>query len=52
MANYPDAFTQLRNLLKQREHLYSQADFTIDTSGLGIARSVKRIVAHVKTRSD
>jgi XRE family aerobic/anaerobic benzoate catabolism transcriptional regulator len=52
MANYPNAFTQLQNLLKQREHLYSQADFTIDTSALGIARSVKRIVAQVKTRSD
>ena len=49
-ANYPDAFTQLQNLLKQHEHLYSQVDFTIDTSGLGIARSVKRIVAHVRTR--
>jgi XRE family aerobic/anaerobic benzoate catabolism transcriptional regulator len=52
MANYPNAFTQLQNLLKQRAHLYSQADFTIDTSALGIARSVKRIVAQVKTRRD
>jgi XRE family transcriptional regulator, aerobic/anaerobic benzoate catabolism transcriptional regulator len=52
MANYPDAFTQLQKLLKQREPLYSQADFTIDTSALGIARSVKRIVAQVRRRSD
>jgi XRE family transcriptional regulator, aerobic/anaerobic benzoate catabolism transcriptional regulator len=52
MANHPNAFTQLQNLLKQREPLYSQADFTIDTSVLGIAGSVRRIVAQVRAIDD
>src|SRR5262245_56520211 len=52
MAHHPNGFTQLQNLLKQREPLYSQADFTIDTSVLGITRSVTRIVAQVRKRID
>ncbi|HSE42462.1 MAG TPA: shikimate kinase [Acidobacteriota bacterium] len=44
MANNPNAMEQLQNLLRGRESLYAMADHTIDTSTLGIPKSVKRIV--------
>jgi XRE family aerobic/anaerobic benzoate catabolism transcriptional regulator len=44
MANNPNAMEQLQNLLRGRESLYAMADHTIDTSALGIPKSVKRIV--------
>jgi XRE family transcriptional regulator, aerobic/anaerobic benzoate catabolism transcriptional regulator len=43
ITNYPNAFTQLQNLLRQREPLYAQADFQVDTSQLKISESVARI---------
>ncbi len=44
MANNPNAMEQLQTLLRGREALYAMADHTIDTSSLGISKSVKQIV--------
>jgi XRE family aerobic/anaerobic benzoate catabolism transcriptional regulator len=44
MANNPNAMEQLQNLLRGREALYAMADHTIDTSALGLSKSVSRIV--------
>jgi XRE family transcriptional regulator, aerobic/anaerobic benzoate catabolism transcriptional regulator len=49
MTNYPDAFTQLQNLLQGREPLYARAEAIIDTSTLGIQGSVKEILSKVTT---
>jgi XRE family transcriptional regulator, aerobic/anaerobic benzoate catabolism transcriptional regulator len=43
VTNYPNAFSQLQMLLQRREPLYGQADFIIDTSTLGVSKSVQRI---------
>lgn len=48
ITNYPNAFAQLQNLLRQRQPLYSLADFTINTSDLKPDRSVAKIVQSVK----
>lgn len=50
MTNYPNAMEQLQNLLHSREALYSLADFTVDTSDLGMERSKRRIVEAVRGR--
>ena len=47
MANYPDAFAQLQNILVERAPLYAQAHWTIDTTKLGVAGSVEQIVRSV-----
>ena len=44
MANNPNAMDQLQAILRRREPLYAMADHTIDTSSLGISKSVKKIV--------
>jgi XRE family transcriptional regulator, aerobic/anaerobic benzoate catabolism transcriptional regulator len=44
MQGRPAARRELGELLKARRHLYSLADATIETSTLGVARSVARIV--------
>ncbi len=44
MRNYPDAFGQLQSLLHRRESLYARADLAVDTSTLGIQRSVAAIL--------
>jgi XRE family aerobic/anaerobic benzoate catabolism transcriptional regulator len=44
MANNPNAMEQLQDLLRGREALYTMANHTIDTSALGISKSVNRIV--------
>jgi XRE family aerobic/anaerobic benzoate catabolism transcriptional regulator len=49
MTNYPDAFTQLQNLLHRREPLYSRANATVNTSGLGIQGSVKQIISEIRS---
>ena len=49
ITNYPNAFSQLQMLLQRREPLYSQADFVIDTSDLGINGSLKRIASYIKS---
>jgi len=52
MAGDPNAMDQLQSILRQREPLYSRADFVIDTSRLGIAGSVKQLLATTKRRDD
>lgn len=44
MAGDPNAMQQLRSILQSREPLYALADYNIDTSELGITRSVTEIV--------
>ncbi|WP_437939423.1 shikimate kinase [Sorangium sp. So ce341] len=44
MANRADAMKELRALFQARRALYEQADFVVDTSALGLARSVDRVV--------
>jgi XRE family aerobic/anaerobic benzoate catabolism transcriptional regulator len=44
MANHRDALSDLRRILAAREPLYARADVTVDTSALGLARSVKAVV--------
>ncbi|WP_437815810.1 shikimate kinase [Sorangium sp. So ce1078] len=44
MANRADAMKELRGLFQARRALYEQADFVVDTSALGLARSVDRVV--------
>lgn len=50
ITNYPNAFAQLQNLLRQRQPLYSLADFTINTSDLKPDRSVAKIVQSAQKR--
>jgi XRE family transcriptional regulator, aerobic/anaerobic benzoate catabolism transcriptional regulator len=51
MTNYPDAFTQLQNLLQRRESLYARANSTVNTSDLGVQGSVKQIISEVRSAS-
>ena len=51
MRNYPDAFAQLQNLLERREPLYARADSVINTSTLGVQRSVKQILAEIELQT-
>ncbi|KYF51324.1 transcriptional regulator [Sorangium cellulosum] len=44
MANRADAMKELRALFQARRALYEQADFVVDTSALGLDRSVDRVV--------
>ncbi|WP_437289222.1 shikimate kinase [Sorangium sp. So ce406] len=44
MANRADAMKELRALFLARRALYEQADFVVDTSALGLDRSVDRVV--------
>jgi XRE family transcriptional regulator, aerobic/anaerobic benzoate catabolism transcriptional regulator len=44
MRNRPEAMDELRALLASRAPLYAEADDTIDTSELGIERSVERLL--------
>ncbi|WP_433934028.1 shikimate kinase [Sorangium cellulosum] len=44
MANRADAMKELRSLFQARRALYEQADFVVDTSALGLDRSVDRVV--------
>ncbi len=44
ITNYPNAFAQLQNLLRQREPLYARADFRIRTSELSVNESTTKIV--------
>jgi XRE family aerobic/anaerobic benzoate catabolism transcriptional regulator len=45
MAKHQDALSDLRRILQAREPLYARADVTVDTSALGLARSVKAVLA-------
>jgi XRE family aerobic/anaerobic benzoate catabolism transcriptional regulator len=42
------AMADLRALLAEREPLYSRADLTVDTSGLGIAQGVDALVQQIR----
>jgi XRE family aerobic/anaerobic benzoate catabolism transcriptional regulator len=44
MANRSGAMNELRALLRARRALYEQADHVVDTSALGLDRSVDRVV--------
>jgi cytidylate kinase len=44
MQGRPAASRELADLLRARQKLYAQADATIDTSTLGLEKSVQRIV--------
>jgi XRE family aerobic/anaerobic benzoate catabolism transcriptional regulator len=50
MTNYPNAFAQLEKLLRRRAPLYALADFTVDTSELGIDAAARTIVELARTR--
>jgi XRE family aerobic/anaerobic benzoate catabolism transcriptional regulator len=43
MANRANAMNELRSLLRARRPLYERADHTIDTSRLGLARTIDRL---------
>lgn len=45
MKNRPSAMAELRQLLQARSALYADADVTVDTSTLGIARAIDRVCA-------
>jgi XRE family transcriptional regulator, aerobic/anaerobic benzoate catabolism transcriptional regulator len=45
MANRPDAFAQLQNILNRRQPLYARADLTVDTSRNRIPSVVKKITS-------
>ena len=49
MANYPNAFSQLQNILLQREPLYALAENAVNTSALGIEQSSNLILEKVRT---
>jgi XRE family aerobic/anaerobic benzoate catabolism transcriptional regulator len=44
MANHGDALSDLRRILAAREPLYARADVTVDTSALGLSKSVRAVV--------
>lgn len=44
MANRTDAMNELQSLLRARRALYERADHVVDTSALGLSRSVDRVV--------
>lgn len=44
MANRTDAMNELQGLLRARRALYELADHVVDTSALGLSRSVGRVV--------
>jgi XRE family aerobic/anaerobic benzoate catabolism transcriptional regulator len=43
MANRADAMNELRSLLRARGPLYERAEHTVDTSKLGLSRSIDRV---------
>jgi shikimate kinase len=43
MRDHPQAMAQLRNLLRARAPLYSQAEFRVETHGLSIDSVVNQI---------
>jgi XRE family aerobic/anaerobic benzoate catabolism transcriptional regulator len=49
ITNYPNAFSQLQNILQRREPLYALSDHTIDTSKLGVQGSARQIVEVIQT---
>lgn len=52
MKEHPQAREALRDLVARREPLYRQADLTIDTAGMTVARTVSRVAAALETRGE
>ena len=48
MSGDPNAMEQLQALLRRREPLYAQADYTVNTSQLGLQRSVAELIRFYK----
>lgn len=48
MANRPNALAELRLILAAREPLYEQADFRVQTSRLGLEKTVETILVELK----
>jgi XRE family aerobic/anaerobic benzoate catabolism transcriptional regulator len=51
MANNPNAMSQLKSILKNREAAYARADFQLNTSGRSEAQSLQDLVRLVETGS-
>jgi XRE family transcriptional regulator, aerobic/anaerobic benzoate catabolism transcriptional regulator len=51
MAQRPDAMAELRSILRARRALYERASHVIDTSRLGLERSIDRLVKIVNDAS-
>jgi len=51
MASRPDAMEELRSLLRARRALYERASHVIDTSALGLERSIDKLVKIVNQAS-
>jgi XRE family aerobic/anaerobic benzoate catabolism transcriptional regulator len=51
MASRPDAMAELQAILAERRPLYRKADFTIDTSRLGIDAGARALARIVETES-
>ena len=47
MAGNPEAMAELRNILRDREALYNNADMVIDTSGFTVREVVLKVIAAV-----
>lgn len=50
-TTYPQAREALRELVTRRDPLYRQADVTIDTSGLTVADTVRRVLDAIEKKS-
>jgi len=50
MANHPDAFAHLQDLLRQREPLYTMAELRLDTSTLGISECADRVASWLESQ--
>jgi len=48
MADRSDAMSELRSILRARRALYERAHHTVDTSGLGLERSIDAVVRTVR----
>jgi XRE family aerobic/anaerobic benzoate catabolism transcriptional regulator len=51
MREHPQAREALRDLVARREPLYRQADFTVDTAGLSVARTVAKVADALGNRA-
>ena len=50
MKEHPQAREALRDLVARRDPLYRQADITVDTAGLTVARTVSRVAEGIDRR--
>jgi XRE family aerobic/anaerobic benzoate catabolism transcriptional regulator len=52
MQNRSDAMRDLEEILRVRGALYERAHAVVDTSALGVSRSVQRVVASALAESE